>query len=183
MLSTNYDINLVKVKITQEDFKKGREWTYIYIYVKISCICNWNSQVITFQGFAFSTKFECRSVSVSYKKRKQQQQQQIMLTSYHHTWPLWFQMYVCYSPFRLLSGNRLKVLPRKAIILGFGPYDFGFGDVDSAVMWVRKCCKYKTKWIIPTIEFGSAASKLKLCRVTGFGTQSFNNRVFLDFRF
>ena len=38
MLSTNYDINLVKVKITQEDFKKGREWSYIYIYVKISCI-------------------------------------------------------------------------------------------------------------------------------------------------
>ena len=174
-------------KSSQSENNSGRFWkgsrVDLYIYVKISCICNWNSQVITFQGFAFSTKFKCRSVSVSYKKRKQQQQQQIMLTSYHHTWPLWFQMYVCYSPFRLLSGNRLKVLPRKAIILGFGPYDFGFGDVDSAVMWVRKCCKYKTKWIIPTIEFGSAASKLKLCRVTGFGTQSFNNRVFLDFRF
>lgn len=116
-------------------------------------------------------------------KKENNNNKQIMLTSYHHTWPLWFQIYVCYSPFRLLSGNRLKVLPRKAIILGFGPYDFGFGDVDSAVMWVRKCCKYKTKRTIPTIEFGSAASKLKLFRVTGLGTQSFNNRVFLDFRF
>lgn len=38
MLSTNYDINLVKVKITQEDFKKGREWTYIYIYMLKSVV-------------------------------------------------------------------------------------------------------------------------------------------------
>ena len=172
------------MKITQEDFKKGREWTYIY--VKISCICDWNSQVITFQGFAVSTKFKCRSVSVSYKKRKQPKKNDANFIPPYLTFVI--PMYVCYSPFRLLSGNRLKVLPRKAIILGFGPYDFGFGDVDSAVMWVKKCCKYKTKRTIPTIEFGFkhigwAASKLELCRVTEFGTQSFNNRVFLDFRF
>ena len=120
--------------------------------------------------------------------KKENNNKKRMLASYHLTWPLWFQMYICYSPFRLLSGNRLKVLPRKAIILGFGSYDFGLGDVDSAVMWVRECYKYKTKRTIPTTEFGfkhigSAASKLKLCRVTEFGTQSFNNRVFLDFRF